>query len=199
MPADDFLADLEAAADGGEKARQWYEVAESVRVENSKVSLSERARGAMGETITAYVNGTPVRGVIIDVGPHWLAIDTEASALAPTASDLVRRGVYLVNWPAIEALSVNHARFIQDDESGIGRTWNALFRACAAARTSVVWHGRSGRTYTGLVKGVGKDHVILTSRGAHMALATENLAMLEPFVARPERSDFQKSSRMRPA
>lgn len=199
MPADDFLADLEAAADGAERARQRYEVADTVRVENSKVALSDRARGALGETVAVYVNDAPIRGTIIDVGPHWLAVDSEGSALAQTTSDLVRRGVYLVKWSALEALSIKHARFIPDDESGIGRTWNALFRACAAARVSVVWHGRSGRTYAGLVNAVGKDHVILTSRGAHMALATENLAMFEPFAARPERSDFQKSSRMRPA
>jgi hypothetical protein len=77
---DDLFADLEAQADALEIAARAAEVTERARIEVAGLTVLDRLRAAVGNTVRIQVLGAPtVAGTLVRVGPDWVLVD-EGSA-----------------------------------------------------------------------------------------------------------------------
>lgn len=138
MRMDRLLADLEAAETARLEAERRAERAEGVRAERAILTIADRLRAAVGadRAVTVVVHGHPCRGRVVEVGEGWVAIDRGLGAPVLDVTDLVRPGVQLVALEGVETVTGLSSRTTGDDSPAIGRSWGAVLRAAARARTA---------------------------------------------------------------
>lgn len=188
MRMDRLLADLEAAEAARRAAQARLDMAEGVRAERASVPFADRLRAGVGGQVEVVVSGHPVRGVLVEVGLGWVAVDRAARGVPVLGiDDLVQIGVVVAALDVIESVAGLGPAHAPDDGPAVGRSWGSLLRAVARSRTTVVWRCRSGQRHTGIIDAVGVDHAVLRrSAGGPLIVTTQELACVEIGARRGE-------------
>lgn len=145
-----FFADLEAEADGLERAVLEAEVADRLRGEWGRLRLVDRLRGRLGAQVTVWPTaGEPVRGALREVGRDWLLVDGD------------RGRVHVVPVHAVTGVDGldDHAHVPPGGGDALALT--VVLRSMARDRGQVTVRLAGGGAVTGRIDRVGADHVDL--------------------------------------
>ena len=166
MRWDDLFGDLEAQLAAAERAELLAELPDRVRRERATISLSERLHAHSGQNVALafeFVDGTAVRGRLIDTGPDWLLLtdERERSVLISVAtlasvSGLVR---------GVQTLGAVSRKF----------SLAMALRVIARDRAVVNLALAGGAVVTGTIDVVGSDYIELAEHPADLPRRTENL------------------------
>ena len=145
-----LFADLEAQLDAAATEELNAEVADRTRRELARLHLVDRARAAVGATVTVAAGAVTVSGTLTRVGPDWwlLREQTALEALIPLTA---------VGWVAGLPAAVVDPESVGAVESRLGLA-HAL-RGVARDRAPVTLVLTDGRALTGTIDGVGADFV----------------------------------------
>ena len=153
MHWDELFADLEAQFEELGSAELEADVAERIRVEQSRIRLVDRLRASHGGTVAIFVRGCgePVVGQIDRVGVDWLLLHGTT-------------GKTVVCLPAVISVTGEVSARAEDPtvtqaqiRLGLGHVLRGLSRDRAAVTLTL----RSGGALAGIVERVGIDHLDL--------------------------------------
>jgi hypothetical protein len=150
---DEVFADLEAQFEELGSAELEADVAERIRVEQSRIRLVDRLRASHGGTVVVFVSGCgePVVGQIDRVGVDWLLLrgtPGETVVCLPAVTSVTGEVSARAEDPTIPQAQIR---------LGLGHVLRRLSRD----RTTVALTLRSGGTLAGTVERVGIDHLDL--------------------------------------
>lgn len=181
---DALFADLEAQLHAA-AAPSDEEVAGLVRAEVARTDLADRLRAHVGAPVAlCLLDGSWVRGVVLEAAPQWLLLDEGGAALGAAAPGAAVHPV-LVPLAALERVgglgrAVAAPAGVVEARLGLG----AALRGLARDRAPVALALASGRV-GGTIDRVGADHLDLAVHPAgearRAAAVTEVVAV--PFAA----------------
>jgi hypothetical protein len=150
---DDLFADLEAQFEELGSAELEADVAERIRVEQSRIRLVDRLRASHGGTVAVVVSGCgePMVGQIDRVGIDWLL-------LRGTTGETV------VCLPAVTSVTGEVSARAEDPtvpEAQIRLGLGHVLRGLSRDRATIALTLRSGNALAGTVERVGIDHLDL--------------------------------------
>jgi hypothetical protein len=149
MRWDDLFDDLDRQFEVLTDAAEDAQVAEEIRLEFGRVSLTERLTGALGTVVRLRLAGTStVTGRLAKVGPDWLLIEESGTAdvlVARSAVATVERASLRTGLP----LDAVGSRF--DLRKGL--------RAVARDRAAVTVHTGHSVEIAGTIDRVGHDFI----------------------------------------
>ena len=153
MRWDELFRDLEGQLEAAESADLAAEAADRTRREAARLTVLDRARGALGARVLVQVLGAGrIDGVLLQVGGGWLLVGESAGRQA------------LVPLPAVLALSGMSVRSAGAgpggrvlDRLGLGHALRGLARDRATVSVMLI----DGSTRAGTVDRVGADFLEL--------------------------------------
>lgn len=173
MRWDRLFDDLEAQLLLEETRELESEVADRTRRERALLDLQARLLANRGATVTARLASTSVAGVVGDVGPDWMLLETrpERPVLLPLAALRSVTGLA----PGAHTSSVVARRF----------AFGAALRAVSRDRSTVALCDLDGRVTVGTVDVVGADHLEIAEHAADEPRRATNVVghHLVPFTA----------------
>jgi hypothetical protein len=175
MRWDELFADLEAQLAAEAAAEQDAEVADRTRREAARLTLVDRALGAVGCRVAVRVPGAgDVLGVLREVGAEWLLVDEDGgrTTLVPLAACLAVTGL-----TARTDLTTSAGRVFA--RLGLGSALRAVARDRSAVSVWLV----DGSAVSGTVDRVGADFVEVSERPADDYPARATAVRTVPFAA----------------
>lgn len=175
---DRLFDELEASAAEADRLDHRAEVADRTRRERARVQLSERALAAEQTTVELRVSGVgSVRGVVSRVGGQWMLLSVDDGARREV---LVPLGVILAA-TGMGRRAVSRPPSAVASRLGLGHVLRGMSRDRSIVQVALV----DGHLVTGVIDGVGADHLDLTSQvpGEPLAAGATASAVLVPFRA----------------
>lgn len=165
--------DLEAQLTRDESRAQEAEIADRTRRERAAVDLHSRLLANLGAHVTVRVPGRVLMGVLLDVGPDWLLLETR-----PDRPDLVALC-------AVRSVSGLGARAQAPSVVAKRFALGAALREVSRDRATVEVVDLDGRLTTGTIDVVGADHLELAEHASDAPRRAENVlgVHLVPFTA----------------
>lgn len=173
MRWDRLFDDLEAQIELEESHELGLEVADRTRRERALLDLQSKLLANRGTRIDVRLSSGRLQGVVDDVGPDWLLLETrpDQPVLLPMASVRAITGLL----PGSKALTVVARRF----------ALGAALRAISRDRCTVALADIDARVVVGTIDVVGSDHLELAEHAADEPRRAANVLghHLVPFAA----------------
>ncbi|MEO7752559.1 MAG: hypothetical protein ABIS35_04040 [Terracoccus sp.] len=173
MRWDRLFDDLEAQAASDEARDLHWEIADRTRRERALIDLHARLLADVGTALTVRLPGGPIEGILVDVGPDWVLLETPA-----------RRPVLIV-LAAVRSVVGPGGRAV--GPSPVARRFGlgAALRAVSRDRSTVELVDVDGGVTTGTVDVVGGDHLDLAEHPVEVPRRRANVVAhhVVPFAA----------------